>query len=349
MLTEDQATARLTGGEFAFPPLQIITATVQPTLSGGVRPDWILVLGWLDERREFAVEYKSLSTPKRLQEAIRQAAHVAKETGLLPMVMAPYLDEQALESLADQNVSGLDFSGNGVVVVPGSWLVYRTGSPNAYPATAYIKSIYNGRSSLVARTLLLQRKFETVTAIREEIERREGQISLPTVSKVLKRLEEELIVSREDGVVVVQPDRLLDELTEAYEPPRITRQASYHAADLSALTKVWAQQIDSLSLRAAARGEQLYTLFPGSERTLTVYAEDLAPLADTPLLEETRRFSNVQLMETREETVYFDRRKQEDFYWTSPVQVYLELATGGKREQEVAEDLRAALLNGEYS
>jgi hypothetical protein len=40
---------------------------------------------------------------------------------------------------------------------------------------------------------------------------------------------------------------------------------------------------------------------------------------------------------TEDETVYFDARQEKDFWWASPVQVYLELMAGDKRDQETAD------------
>jgi hypothetical protein len=56
------------------------------------------------------------------------------------------------------------------------------------------------------------------------------------------------------------------------------------------------------------------------------------------------RFPNLELVETEDETVYFDARKKEDFWWASPVQVYLELMAGDKRDRETAEQVRSLLL-----
>ena len=58
-------------------------------------------------------------------------------------------------------------------------------------------------------------------------------------------------------------------------------------------------------------------------------------------LEETSRFANIELLETDENFVYFDAR---DDLVASPVQTYLELMQGGKREQETAEQLRKTML-----
>ena len=55
-------------------------------------------------------------------------------------------------------------------------------------------------------------------------------------------------------------------------------------------------------------------------------------------------FPNVELLETDDERVYFDARSNDGRMLASPVQTWLELATGDKRSQEVANELRARLL-----
>lgn len=61
--------------------------------------------------------------------------------------------------------------------------------------------------------------------------------------------------------------------------------------------------------------------------------------------EETSRFPNVEFLETDDPTVYFDRRETRSISFISPLQAYLELSKGGKREQEAAEPLRANILH----
>ena len=46
-------------------------------------------------------------------------------------------------------------------------------------------------------------------------------MSLSTVSKSLKTLEEDLIVERNDIIRLLQPDKLLEKLSENYAPPNI--------------------------------------------------------------------------------------------------------------------------------
>ena len=57
------------------------------------------------------------------------------------------------------------------------------------------------------------------------------------------------------------------------------------------------------------------------------------------------RFPNLELLETEDEPVYFDARQEDGFWWASPLQVYMELMAGDKRDQETAEQLKALILN----
>ena len=159
-----------------------------------------------------------------MQTASEQIRRLSRPPLLWPMLLAPYLPEDRLEMLGVTGVSGLDLCGNGVVTVPGEWLVRRTGKPNLYPQSFPIKNVFRGTSSLVARVFLLRSTYGAVGEIREEIEHRGGAVALSTVSKALARLEDELIVGRQSGKIrLLQPDKLLQRLVENYRPPEVTR------------------------------------------------------------------------------------------------------------------------------
>lgn len=347
MLLEYQAIEKLTAGEFSFEPLRV--SSVEAQVQGSeVRPDWLLELQWNGQTERFAVEYKSLATPKRLEEAIGLARRWTREK-VWPMVMASYLAPEALDRLVDERVSGLDFSGNGVVVVPQRWFVYRTGMPNRYPANQYIKAIYAGRSSLVGRALLLRGDYRSVKEVREEIEARGGTISLATVSKVLQVLEEDLIVSRQEGIRVLQPDRLLDNLAADYSPPDAVQRIRGQVPDRGLVLEKVLARAEAQQTRIAAKGESVFALYPGAEKTLTIYCESSVGLFSDLGIEESARFWNLEVLETRDERVYFDRRWRDGFVWTSPLEVYLSLVKGDKRDQEVAAQLRSDLLERRLS
>ena len=56
----------------------------------------------------------------------------------------------------------------------------------------------------------------------------------------------------------------------------------------------------------------------------------------------------MEFLETDDRTAYFDRREIGPIPIISPVEAYLELSKGGKREQEAAEPLRADILVRRY-
>ena len=58
-------------------------------------------------------------------------------------------------------------------------------------------------------------------------------------------------------------------------------------------------------------------------------------------IRETDLFANVRFLETQDDFVYFDRRPG---LWASPIQSYLELVAGDKREHETAEQVRRVIL-----
>lgn len=341
---------RSLANRLVFPPLEILPAT--PDDSGviwrrlGVRPDAVFTVVWSTQRHSFVVEQKGSSTPRELETAIRQALRYAdlSRGQYLPMVVLPYLNPEALERLVATQTSGIDLSGNGVVVVPGRLLVYRTGEKNKFPANTPIRNVYRGTTSLVSRVFFARGSFSSVTEVREEIEHRGGRISLSTVSKALRALQEDLVVGREQGVRLLQPEKLLDLLVRNYRGPEIQRRVSGRLQTLPSTLRKLAENARALGLPVAADLPSRYVVMPSSEETIAIYTPSIDELLGDVALQETTRFPNVILLETRDQTIYFDRREEDGFFWLSPLGTYLELSTGGKREREAARQVRDDLL-----
>src|SRR5712691_9629246 len=196
MLTEAEILSRI-AEDLEFPPLKAKTEEFNPVLllGGGKKSaDLVLTLEWENQRRKFVVECKAQSAPSYLVGAIEQVrAYSMAMPNLLPMVIVPYLGPKSLERLIAAGVSGLDLCGNGVVNVPGEWFVFRTGEKNRFPTSLPIKNVYRGASSIVARVFLSRPNYKSVNEVRNEILKRKGDVSLSTVSKVLKALKEDLI------------------------------------------------------------------------------------------------------------------------------------------------------------
>ena len=60
--------------------------------------------------------------------------------------------------------------------------------------------------------------------------------------------------------------------------------------------------------------------------------------------EETDRFENVVLVKSKRPVDYFDVRIGKQLPWASPLQTWLELMRGDKRDRETANQIREFLL-----
>jgi hypothetical protein len=77
---------------------------------------------------------------------------------------------------------------------------------------------------------------------------------------------------------------------------------------------------------------------------LSVYCPRAKELLDCLKPSISNRFPNLEVIETQDATEYFDAAAEEGFFWASPVQTYLELMCGDKRDQETSEQVKAFIL-----
>lgn len=334
-------------GDLSLPPVELsdLRAIMTESMDGLLQARWN-GRGW-----QFAIKVRARSTPKTLRDAIQSMESVSLPPRTYPLLVVPFLNEEQLDELAAKNVSGVDLNGNGVLVVPGELLVLRTGKPNRYPEKSALKNVYRGKVSLAARVFLLRPHYRAVGEIRDEILARGGELALSTVSKVLARLEEDLIVSRDQGGIrLVQPQKLLDALVRQYESPKIARRVSGKTSlDIADFTARLSESVLPRDVRIVPTGTSSISAYAVMARQgpASFYCTDVNALersgTEVALFEETERFANVVLEETRDETVYFDIREN-GAGWASPIQVYLELMAGDKRDRETAAQIAGAIL-----
>lgn len=346
MLPESTAFELLSSGEIRIPPLKLLDVRAEPVVADTYRADFALRLVWGNWTRGFIVEYRGSSTPKTLEGAIAQARRYAPGGDDLPMIVVPYLSPESLDRLLDAGVSGLDLSGNAVIIDPGRVLVYRTGAENRYPESRPILAVYEGRSSLVPRVLMVKSRFEKVKDVRAEIERRGGTISLATVSKVLSTLEEEMLIAKRPAIELKRPETLLDRLAQGYldDPVEVRRRFPGKLGLASLPLKQLQAAATSAGVRLVGGTSGPEDPVPESD-VLPLYVDSIDRFLEAFPVPESSRFPDVELRETRDGRVFFDARPSEGFAWLSPLQRYLELASGGKREKEAASALRGRLLD----
>ena len=375
MITEREMLFQLSNGNFSLPPLSFRILKREVRLERRDKRicivDLFIEVSWQNFKAKFAAEVKSLWTPKAFQNGLNQlksySPYLPEDYKL--MLILPFLNEKQLQELEREGISGVDLCGNGVVVVPGQFAVFRSGAKNRFSSSAPIKNIYRKNTSLVARVFLARSSYDSVQEILSEINRRDqvwkdwdkSPMSLSTVSKSLKALEEDLIIEREIKLPVyedlteenkntsrlLQPDKLLEKLVMNYAPPEIKSRVKLKvSAGSETVQELLIKTSRESGLPLMVTGTSSVSQYAVMQRgdMLSVYCPRLEKLLERLPGDRSDRFPDLELIETEDKTVYFDARFKGDFWWASPVQTYLELMAGDKRDQETAEQVKDLIL-----
>ena len=356
MPTEKEMLDQLRQGRVQLPPLTFSFLDNQLDVGGDKRIDAYIEAKWKRKSARFAVECKALSTPKAFQNSVNFLKSLTLPNNSLPMLFMPFLSELQLKELEREGISGIDLCGNCVVVYPGTFSVFRSGGKNRFPSSALIKNIYRKNSSMVGRGFFIFSSFQTVQDIRTTINQRnllvnrwnKKPISLSTVSKVLKTMVEDLIITRNETIRLLQPDKLLEKLWENYNPPVVKKRVRLKIPETNEpILKLLSEQSQQLEMPLIASGTSSVARYTVMQRgdLLTVYCPKVEMLLKRLPGSQSDRFPNLELLETEDEPVYFDARQEDGFWWASPLQVYMELMVGDKRDQETAEQLKTLILN----
>jgi len=357
MITEKEILERVRNGKITLPPFILRCIDTERIIGArNILLDAIIELSWNNQTFRFAAEIKALSTPKVFQNALNEIKHMSLPENTFPMLILPYLGEAQLEQLEREKVSGVDLCGNGIIVVPEKLLVVRSGAKNRFPTYNPIRNIYQKNSSMAARVFFAKSQFKTVKEIHDKINNCNllverwnlKPMSLSTVSKVLSALEEDLLVSRIDGIRLLQKDTLLDKLSQNYSVPSQKQKRVRLKVPVSVglLNNFLGKCSTELNLPIVATGKSSVNRYAAMQQDniLSVYCPQIDRLLERLEGSQTDRFPNLEIVETETEFFYFDSRKEKSFFWASPVQVYLELMTGDKRDRETADQVRDFIL-----
>ena len=355
MPTEKQIIERIAEGNLALPPLTIRLLKNKPAPEDNLFTDIVIEVEWQMKKTKFAVALKSISTPKAFQASLNQLKMMSPPKNYGLMLIMPFLNDDQLYELESNGISGIDLCGNGVVIAPGTLAVFRSGGKNRFPSSALIKNIYRKNSSMVSRAFLALPRYNTVQEICEEVNNlnmlvsswNKTPMSISTVSKALKTLEEDLIISRKDAICLLQPDKLLDKLSEYYSPVVIKKviRLKLMVENESMIQTLW-EAAQQAGLPLVATGTSSVSQYAVMQRgdVLSLYCPRIERIAEMLPGSQSDRFPNLELIETEDETVFFDAREQQNFRWASPIQVYLELMAGDKRDRETAGQLKSFIL-----
>lgn len=343
ILTENEVLAILENQRDAFAPLRIISVEKQLPAGAAYRADAKITLALQDRTVSFLAEVKTRTAPGMVAEGLWRMKYALPDGSNLLLVV-PYLSETIVDMLNREKLSGLDLNGNYLIQGPGL-LAVRLDRKNRFPESQPIKNVFAGASSLVGRLFLAGGENSgSVNEVFLGIQKLGGSLSQSAVSKVLKGLEEELIIEKTAaGIRLLQPEKLLRKLGENYRPPKVLETLKLKIPDLVGFAGLKGPDGQGLTgwVISGESSARRYAVLADSSVT-TVYVKDFGSLwkyAD-------ERFYNVEALRTADIFPYFDAREENGLRWASPVQCWLELSRLDKREREIAETVRKAILEG---
>lgn len=354
-LTAEQIFQSLKSTDGKYAPLMINSLQKQVSLSDGSQVDAIMDCS-IQNGPSFkaVVEIKTVATPQNILMAaqlLKACVSNDDQEDKIPLLVAPYIGTKQAKILAENGISWLDLSGNMLIRVSNLIYIERTGRPNRFPDTAPIKKIFQGTSSLVIRALLLRPEgFSSLYEIVDFINARDAKITLSTVSKVLKSLEEELLVNRSKSLITsADPKKLLEKLAEGYRNSTERKRRNSYRFVIEGIEQM-SDGITALCKDYLACGfyaAQIKGLAVTDQKMIFVKdIEQFRRKAERKLVSVTpdAEFGNVIITETNDPGVWFNADYRITVSVVDDIELYLEMMVETPRGPKIAEQLKRQIL-----
>lgn len=318
-----------------------------PQLDRGI--DIVANINVFGRNHVLACAIKSSGQPRHVRMALFQLReHVTRYgQGAIPVFIAPYLSPEAQALCRENGVGFLDLEGNARLVFD-SVFIERQVANKPISDRRELKSVFKPKSAQVLRVLLRNRQRAwRVTELAQA-----AGVSLGHVSNVrVALLDREWAQISEEGLFLSDPDALLDEWRDAYEPPVGKRLAFYttmHGAALEEAARRVLRSDGEIGLAAFASFSAAHWLAPyGRTGTQYFYADEvgLERLQSGLKLSAMSKGENVVVTLLNDIGLLRDTEEPAPgAVCTSPVQTYLDLANAGERGREAADHLRRERL-----
>jgi len=300
-------------------------------------------------RHTLVCEVRSSGQPRHVRTGLLQLRNYVtrRAQDATPVFIAPYLSPGAQALCREQHANFLDFEGNAHLVF-GSVFIERQVASKPVAERREIRSLFKRKSAQVLRAMLS----DPARAWRVAELAQVAGVSLGHVSNVrASLLEREWATVSGDGLFLSDPDAVLDEWRDAYEPPAGKRSGFYTPLHGSAFE----QAVQDRSRTRLPGGSTALASFSAAQwlapygRTgmQYFYADDagLEQLREVLKLSPVSKGENVVVTVLEEPGLFRDAvEPAPGIICTSPVQTYLDLAAAGERGREAADHLRQEKL-----
>lgn len=319
-------------------------------VSGHWEPDWIARLLVAGRPHLLICEYKPSGQPRHARSALLELRDYVTQcaANATPVFMAPYISPAVRQLCEEKKVGYLDLEGNARITFDGVF-IERVVAQRPPAEQRELKSLFRPQSAQVLRAMLREpRRAWRVT----ELSKTSG-VSLGHVSNVRSGLiDREWARASDGGLVLSDPDALLDAWRDSYTAPAGERMRFYTPLHGSALEDAARNALriqDGPAHAAFASFSAAQWLSPYG-RTSTHYfvasGEGLRRLQEALKLTPVSKGENVVVTVPKDMGLLADTVEPvAGAVCTSPTQTYLDLSIAGERGAEAAEHLRLERLS----
>ena len=311
--------------------------------------DIVMNLDVFGKRHTLACEVKSSGQPRYVRQAILQLHDfmARNNQSVIPVLIAPYLSQDAQALCREQGVSFFDFEGNAYLFFDNIFIEKQvTNKPAA--DRRELRSLFKPKSAQVLRIMLRNpNKTWLVTELAKAANVSVGHISNVRVGL----LDREWAKVTDKGIYLSEPDALLDAWRDDYVPPAGKRMSFYTALHGNQFEEASRRVLssndnDGLAMFASFSAAQWYAPY-GRTGAQYFYANQvgLERLQSALNLSSVSKGENVVITVLKD--LDFLRDSEEPapgVICTDLIQTYLDLANAGERGRESADHLRREKL-----
>jgi|GEM_PF-6870968 len=262
------------------------------------------------------------------------------------LVVLSYLNSKMLQTLEREQISGMDLSGNAVVITP-DWFLRFSGQPNRFQSERKSINPYQGKAALVTRALIETPLYRKIDDLHRYIRWQGGELSLAMVSRTVSALEADLIAAPRGPwrVSLLQPEAALERLVTGWS--RVSSSLLWRGRVRLPLEEFLPQIFARANPRVIVTGlgSMAYHTSFSLENVAYLYADSASDvLGDLPV-ERTERFPNLEIRYCKDPGAFFDPQPDEQrVVWASKLQSVLEGLNGDARLQDAVAPLRTRLI-----
>ena len=270
-----------------------------------------------------------------------------ERTDFIPMLVSQYLSPQSCAICRDHDVAYLDLFGNARLVFDTVY-IERTVAERPVTESRALRSLFTPKAAAILRVLLREpSRAWRVAQLAQAANASYGHVS--NVRKAL--LEREWLDESSAGVVLVQPDALMQMWRESYRRPACETfrgYTTYHGNQLDERLRNSLNPYSGDPRVIYSRHSASQWLAPfGRVATQSLYVdqEGAAQVEDALNLTHSASGANIVLSILEDENIFLDAMQPTiDVFCTSPTATYLDLWVGSDRDREAAQHLARACL-----